>query len=178
MAGGYALNIPKLVDINVIFDVLNNTFGNKSLSDFSKNVRKRYWSHLINFWGKLFRNWHYSGRLPLTGDNTLFKGALSTSVNGPLSSYANSFMSLGEIPSGPLDLKILTFLSSSYTSRGYNVGAGFDAGKNEGSLVVSRGLICDDTHKLQIDSIRHVFVVSSINSRNVHVKLSLVGIKH
>ena len=30
MAGGYALNIPKLVDINVIFDVLNNPFGNPS----------------------------------------------------------------------------------------------------------------------------------------------------
>ena len=40
MAGGYALNIPKLVDINVVFDVLNYLFGNKSLSDFSKNVRK------------------------------------------------------------------------------------------------------------------------------------------
>ena len=27
MAGGYALNIPRLVEINVIFDVLNNPFG-------------------------------------------------------------------------------------------------------------------------------------------------------
>ena len=40
MAGGYALNIPKLVNINVILDVLNNPFGYKFLSNFSKNVLK------------------------------------------------------------------------------------------------------------------------------------------
>ena len=34
MAGGYALNIPKLVDINVIFDVLKTPFGYKSSSNF------------------------------------------------------------------------------------------------------------------------------------------------
>ena len=66
-------------------------------------------------------------------------------LGGLKSDLADSFMSFGEIPSGPLDLEILTFLSSSYTFQEYNVVACFNAGTNAGSLVVSRGLICDDT---------------------------------
>ena len=94
-------------------------------------------STLGEFTGTTMADFHWLGTTPS-------KEQLSTSFNGSLSSNANSFMSLGEIPSTRFRDFNLPELFMHFPGV-LNLGADFSAGKNAGSLVVSRGLICDDT---------------------------------
>ena len=118
-------------------------------------------------------DFHWLGKSPSSNDQ------LRTSVKGPLSSYAKLFYEFGGIPSCPLDLEILTFLDSSCTYQGYNVGAGFSIGKNTEGLVVSRSLIYYDTptNSKLIAFAMSLWLALSINWRDVHVMLSLAGIQ-
>ena len=52
------------------------------------------------------------------------------SVNGILNSYANSRISLDDIPSGPQALDGLILLSSAYTPHGYKCGGGLRNNNN------------------------------------------------
>ena len=76
MAGGYALNILKLININVILDVLNSPFGYKSLGNFTKNSVSDIGLILSYQQRVLLRNWHNNSRFSLIGNNTFFKTAI------------------------------------------------------------------------------------------------------